>query len=106
MIDRTFLVSSDEDPTMGEISTQAARALGVQHRPIVLPPWFLYCSCALHSPIWQNAALPHWIKISAWRLSLVLDGLYCDGSELTNLLQFKYQPWRQAFETMYAEPQG
>jgi len=59
----------------------------------------------VRSPIWQSAALPHWIKISAWRLSLVLDGLYCDGSELTNLLHFKYQPWREAFGRLYAEPQ-
>jgi nucleoside-diphosphate-sugar epimerase len=105
MSDRTFLVSSDEDPTMGEITSQAAQSIGVRHRPIVLPSWLLYCLRTVRSPIWQSAALPHWIKISAWRLSLVLDGLYCDGSELTNLLHFKYQPWRQAFEKLYAEPQ-
>jgi UDP-glucose 4-epimerase len=103
MRDRTFLVSSDEDPTMGEIAGQVAQAIGVRHRPIVLPQWLLSCLRAVRSPIWQSAALPHWIKILAWRLSLVLDGLYCDGSELTNLLQFKYQPWRQAFERIYAE---
>jgi len=103
MSNRTFFVSSDEDPTMGEISGRIAQSIGARYRPIVLPPWFLRWLGAVRSPIWQNAAMPHWIKILAWRTSLLLDGLYCDGSELTNLLQTKYQPWRQAFERMYAE---
>ncbi len=106
MSNRTFFVSSDEDPTMGEITRQVALSIGTTQRPIVLPSWLLCCLRATRSPIWQNAFLPHWIKILAWRGSLVLDGFYCDGSELTNLLHFKYQPWRQAFESMYAGPDG
>src|SRR5260370_3441979 len=62
---RTFLVSSDEDPTMGEISNQVAQTIGAQHRPIVLPPWFLRCLRSLRSPFWLNASLPHCLKISA-----------------------------------------
>lgn len=99
---RTFFVSTNEDPSMGEIAAGVADSIGVAYHPIALPRWVVSGLGAFRGTFWQSPWLPHWIRISAWRISLVTGGFYCDGSELTSLLQMKYQPWREGFRTMYA----
>ncbi|MGB7759055.1 MAG: NAD-dependent epimerase/dehydratase family protein [Bryobacteraceae bacterium] len=103
MADRTFLVSTNEDPSMGAISEQIARAIGADYRPIRLPHWLMTCLRSSAWPIWQTRFIPHPLRISAWRLSLVIEGLYADGSELTSLLNFRYRPWKEEFPAMYAD---
>jgi UDP-glucose 4-epimerase len=102
MIGQTYFVSSGEDPEMGEMAEHAAGLLGIPYSPIALPK----NSAALLSPFlgsfWQASFMPHFFQITTWRVSLVLNGFYCDGSPLTNLLGMKYIPWREGFRKMFA----
>jgi len=104
MRNRTFFVSTGEDPTMGEIAGQIASVIGAPYRPITLPGWLVASLGILRSPYWSANWLPHFVKISAWRISLVADGFYCDGSELTDMLGMRYLPWRDGFRGMYRAP--
>jgi UDP-glucose 4-epimerase len=103
MADRTFLVSTNEDPTMGQIAEQIARVIGAGYRPIRLPQWLMTCLGWSAWPFWQSSFMPHLIRISAWRLSLVIEGFYADGSELTHMLDLQYRPWKEGFAAMYAD---
>lgn len=104
MADRIFLVSTNEDPTMGQIAEQIARANGIEYRPIRLPGWLMTCLGWSAWPLWQSSFVPYLIRVSAWRMSLVVQGFHSDGSELTRLLDLKYRPWQESFAEMYAEP--
>lgn len=103
---RTLLVSSAEDPTMAEITACAAQWMKVSHRPISLPPWVVQMLMTLLGPWSQSRVLPHRLRTLAWRVSLLFNGLYCDGSELTSLFGISYKPWREMFGRMYGANEG
>jgi hypothetical protein len=52
---------------------------------------------------WQARLVPYPVQIAAWRAHLLLNGLYCDGSELAGMLGVSFGDWRQGFRRMYAE---
>lgn len=101
--DRTFLVSSGEDPSFADIAAQVAHVHGFDHRPIAVPSVAEDLARKVTGawPVWQRA--PYSVMIAAWRASLLLEGLFCDGSELTRLLNMQYVPWREGFERMYQQ---
>lgn len=101
---RTFLVSSGEDPTMGGIMAQIAAVLGMPRRPIALSPAARAMAGRLLAKpaLWTH--LPYPLMISAWRASMMIGGLYCDGSELTKSLNATYRPWQEGFRDMYGAP--
>ncbi len=99
---QTFLVSSGEDPTMGEVAAETARALGLPFEPLPLAaPLARLGRLASSSRLWALA--PHRASVAAWRASLMLAGLSCDGSDVTRLLGMTYVPWREGLAGMYAE---
>jgi len=100
---RTFVASSNENPATWEIAEAIAAATAAPYRPLRLPKLGVRAGRAVLGPWWQASALPHWIQISAWRANLLLNGLYCDGGELLELLGLTPQDWRQGFHRMYAE---
>jgi hypothetical protein len=75
------------------------------YRLIVLPRWLVQLLLTLLGPGSQSRVLPHSLRTLAWRLSLLLNGLSCNGSELTLLLGASYKPWRHAFGEMYGANQ-
>lgn len=97
-----FLVNSGEDPTLGEIAAHIAGILGLSRRPIDLPPGLLALFRHILRPWWIWKHAPHPLMIAVWRASFILDGLTCDGSDLTSLLGAKYRPWREAMRDMFA----
>lgn len=103
MSGETFLVSTNEDPTMGEIAREIATVLDVPHKPVELPSWFSRSLGVFKASFWNAQWVPHFVRIMAWRLSLVNEGLYADGSELTQLLAMNYTPWREGFRIMYGK---
>jgi UDP-glucose 4-epimerase len=102
MAHQTYFVSSGEDPEMGEMAAHTADVLGTPYRPIALPKILVSVLLGMLGPVWQARLMPHFLQISAWRVSLVLTGFYCDGSRLTKLLGIEYTPWREGFRKMFS----
>ncbi len=98
---RVFLASSNENPPTWEIAEAIAAARGTPYRPIPLPKLCAALLRAALGPWWQASAIPHAFQIAAWRGGLLLNGLYCDGTELAQMLGLTYQPWREGFARMY-----
>jgi len=98
---KTFFVSSAEDPTMADMAKVAADCLGVHYKPLpVGKPLFRLMGTA--GRVLNGATfLPHSLKILGWRVSLVVDGFCCDGTELTELLDMQYSPWGDSFHRMF-----
>jgi len=105
-VNRTFLASSNENPRTCEIVAGIAAAVGVDHRSIPLTNPGARLLRAAVGDWWQAQLLPHAIRTNAWRARLLLDGLYCDGSELTRLVGMTYRDWRQGLAAMYAASAG
>jgi nucleoside-diphosphate-sugar epimerase len=101
MLGKTFFVSSGEDPTMGEMAGIAAECLGVAFRPLPIARQLFRPMGVIGSALAGAAFLPHPLRTLGWRVSLVVDGFCCDGSELTRLLGMSYSPWRESFQRMY-----
>lgn len=100
---RTFLASSNENPRTHEIIEGIAAAIGVDYRSIPLASPAARILRTLVGDWWQAQVLPHAIRTNTWRARLLLDGLYCDGSELTRLVGMTYRDWRRGLAKMYAE---
>jgi nucleoside-diphosphate-sugar epimerase len=100
---RTYMLSSGENPTMAEITLRVAECIGVPFSPLRLPACAVKVLRVAIGARWQWEFLPHSVQIAAWRGSLLLNGLYCDGSELTRLLNYSYHDWKEGFARMYAE---
>lgn len=101
---KSFFVSSAEDPCMSDMAKVAADCLGVSYMPLFLGKTMF--SLVNTAGKWLSGArfLPHALRILGWRVSLVIDGYCCDGSELTQLLGMRYAPWRDSFHRMYELP--
>jgi nucleoside-diphosphate-sugar epimerase len=100
---RVFLASSDENPTTWQIAEAIAAAKGIPYRPIGLPG---PCAALLRATLgswWQSPVLPHTVQINAWRARLLLNGLYCSGTELAQLVGLSFRDWREGFRQMYAD---
>jgi UDP-glucose 4-epimerase len=98
---RVFLASSNENPMTWEIAAAIAQARGIPYRPLPLPKPFAALLRAALGRWWQTSAIPHALQITAWRAGLLLNGLYCEGAELTQMLGLTYRPWREGFAEMY-----
>jgi nucleoside-diphosphate-sugar epimerase len=101
---RTFLASSNENPATWEIAEAIARAIGVPYHALPLPAPCAALLRALLGPWWQAPVVPYALQINAWRARLLLDGLYCDGVEVAQLLGLTFQDWRRGIERAYAGP--
>jgi UDP-glucose 4-epimerase len=101
--DRTFLASSNENPTTWEIAEAIAAATGIGYRVLALPGPATTMLRAVLGGWWQATVMPYPLQIAAWRAHLLIDGLYCDGSELAELLGLTFADWRAGFRRMYAE---
>jgi nucleoside-diphosphate-sugar epimerase len=101
---KTFFVSSSEDPSMAELAEEAADCLGVQYQPLLIEKPLFRLASVIAKLLSAARFLPHAVRILGWRVSLVVDGFCCDGSELTQLLQMKYSPWRESLHRMYELP--
>jgi nucleoside-diphosphate-sugar epimerase len=101
---KTFFVSSAEDPSMADMAKVAADCLGVNYKPLpVGKPLFRLMGTA--GRVLSGATfLPHSLRILGWRVSLVVNGFCCDGTELTELLDMQYSPWRDSFHRMFEFP--
>jgi nucleoside-diphosphate-sugar epimerase len=100
---RVFLASSDENPRTWEIAEEIAVATDTPYHPIRLPT---LCATLLRATLgswWQSSLLPHSVQINAWRARLLLNGLYCSGTELAQLLGLSFREWRAGFREMYAD---
>jgi nucleoside-diphosphate-sugar epimerase len=98
---KTFFVSSGEDPTMADMAQLAADSLGVDYKPLpVGRPLFRFMGAA-GTLLSGTPFLPHFLRILGWRVSLVVNGFCCDGTELTQLLRIQYSPWRESFPRMF-----
>jgi UDP-N-acetyl-alpha-D-quinovosamine dehydrogenase len=102
--DRLFLASSNENPRTWEIARAIAAAKGLPYRPLPLPRLVAGILRASLGPWWQAGFIPYSLQIAAWRAHLLLNGLYCDGGELNNLLGVESRDWQQGFRHMYASP--
>jgi nucleoside-diphosphate-sugar epimerase len=100
---KTFLASSGEDPTTSQIAQRIAECVGAAYRPLRIPRWATVVLKQLLSGPWQAKGIPYALQIATWRASLLTNGLYCDGRELTELLGMRYRPWQDGFAHMYAE---
>ena len=100
---RIFLASSNENPTTWEIAESIAAATSVPCRTIKFPGASAAFLRALLGDWWQAPIVPYALKVSAWRARLLLNGLYCDGTELAQLLEVSFRNWREGFARMYAE---
>lgn len=101
---RTFFVSSSEDPSMAELAEEAANCLGVDYQPLPIGKPLFRLAGGLGRVLSSISFLPHAARILGWRVSLVVDGFSCDGSELTQLLEMKYVPWKAFIRQMYESP--
>jgi nucleoside-diphosphate-sugar epimerase len=101
--DRTFLASSNENPATWEIAEAIALATGAAYRALALPQLATTILRATLGGWWQASVVPYALQIAAWRAHLLLNGLYCDGSELAELLSLTSGDWRRGFCRMYAE---
>ena len=101
--DRTFLASSNENPTTWEIVEAIAVATGIGYRAVALPGPATTLLRAMLGDWWQARVVPYPLQIAAWRAHLLIHGLYCDGSELAEMLGLTFGDWRQGFRRMYAE---
>jgi nucleoside-diphosphate-sugar epimerase len=101
---KTFFVSSSEDPSMAELAEEAANCLGVSYQPLPIGKPLFRLAGRLGKLLSAARFLPHAVRILGWRVSLVVDGFCCDGSELTELLQIEYSPWKRAMRRMYDFP--
>jgi nucleoside-diphosphate-sugar epimerase len=101
--DRTFLASSNENPTTWEIAEAIALATGTDYRVLRFPGPVATALRAMLGGWWQSSLVPYPLQIAAWRAHLLLNGLYCDGSELAGMLGVNFTDWRQGFRRMYAE---
>jgi nucleoside-diphosphate-sugar epimerase len=99
---RTFLASSNENPATWEIAETIARANGVPYDAIPFPGPVAALLRAFLGPWWQASVVPYSLQVNAWRARLLLDGLYCDGSEIAGLLGLTFQDWRQGLTRAYA----
>jgi nucleoside-diphosphate-sugar epimerase len=100
---RTFLGSSNENPTTWEIAEAIAQATGTGYRALGLPASATSALRAVLGGWWQASVVPYPLQIAAWRAHLLINGLYCDGSEIADLLGLTFGDWRQGFCRMYAE---
>jgi nucleoside-diphosphate-sugar epimerase len=101
---RTFFVSSAEDPSMADMARVAADCLGVNYKPLPIVKT-LFCLMGSVGRVLSGATfLPHSLRILGWRVSLVVDGFCCDGTELTEMLDMRYSPWRDSFRRMFELP--
>lgn len=101
---KTFFVSSSEDPSMAELAEEAANCLGVSYKPLPIGKPLFRLASGLGKLLSAASFLPHAVRILGWRVSLVVDGFCCDGSELTQLLRMEYSPWKQSMRHMYDFP--
>ena len=101
MFGRTFVASSNENPMTWEIAGAIAASTKVHFRPLGLPKPAIAIGRAVLGEWWQSAFVPHVLQVAAWRANLLLDGLYCDGTEVNELLDLRCQNWRKGFERMY-----
>lgn len=99
---QSYLASSNENPTVWEIARAIAEANEAPYRPIRVPG-VLKRLLDMGAGGLQLPFLPHGLQVTAWRTQLLLDGLYCDGSPLTTLLDLEFQDWRKGVHRMYAE---
>ncbi len=102
---RTFFVSSSEDPSMAELAEQAAKCLGMPYQPLPIGAPLFRLAGVLGKVLSAVSFLPHAVRILGWRVSLVVDGFCCDGSELTRLLRMEYSPWKESMRRMYEIPE-
>jgi nucleoside-diphosphate-sugar epimerase len=100
---RMFVASSNENPMTWEIAEAIAASTKVPFRAIGLPKPGIAIGRAVLGRWWQSAYVPHALQVAAWRANLLLDGLYCDGSEVIELLNLRCQNWREGFARMYQE---
>jgi nucleoside-diphosphate-sugar epimerase len=101
---RTFFVSSAEDPSMADMARVAATCLGVNYKPLPIGKG-LFCLMGTVGRVLCCATfLRHSLRIWGWRVSLVVDGFCCDGTELTAMLDMRYLPWSDSFHRMFELP--
>jgi len=97
-----YLASSNENPAVHELARAIAEADGAPYEAIhVAGP--IKALLGLAAGVLQLQGLPHVLQVTAWRTQLLLDGLYCDGSPLTDLLGLTFRDWREGVRRMYAE---
>jgi hypothetical protein len=70
------------------------------------PPLLFGLARAALGAHWMWDRLPYPLFIAAWRAELLLDGLFCDGSELTKLFAFRYRRWQDSFADLYRKRVG
>jgi nucleoside-diphosphate-sugar epimerase len=100
---RTFPASSNENPATWEIAQAIALSKGIAYRPLSLPGAASTLLRALLGSWWQAQMVPYALQIATWRAHLLLAGLYCDGSEVAEMLGLTFGDWREGFRQMYAE---
>ena len=100
---RTFLASSNENPATWQIAEAIASATGSSYRALPFPGAATTVLRAVLGTWWQASVVPYALQIAAWRARLLINGLYCDGSELGQLLDLTYRDWREGVARMYAE---
>lgn len=97
-----YHIDSGENPTFDEIIDKISKIRVISRKKINLPKfaWNL-----IKFIVWFPGLmhiLPHKIKISVWRASLiVIDGLVFDSSKLNNMLHFKYTQLEKALPATY-----
>jgi hypothetical protein len=89
---------------MSEMAQVSADCLEVEHKPLSLGKTVFKLMNTAGKWLSRARFLSHSLRILGWRVSLVVDGYCCDGSELTSLLNMHYVPWRHSFRRMYDLP--
>jgi nucleoside-diphosphate-sugar epimerase len=102
-VGRTFAASSGENPMTWEIAEAIAASIKSEFRLLNLPKLAISFGRSALGNGWQAAPVPYFLQVAAWRASLLLNGLYCDGDDLRALLGLRCQNWREGFAKMYAE---
>jgi nucleoside-diphosphate-sugar epimerase len=100
---RTFLASSNENPTTWEVAQEIALSKGIAYRKLGFPELASTALRVVLGDWWQVQGVPHTLQIASWRARLLLEGLYCDGSELAKTVGLSFGDWREGFRQMYAQ---
>jgi len=101
---KTFFVSSGENPSMADMARLTADCLRVNYKPLPVKKALFRLTSVAGEILSGVTFLPHSLRILGWRVSLVVNGYCCDGTELTELLDMPYSPWRDSFHRMFELP--
>ncbi len=97
-----YHASSGEDPRIDDLINLIAKEIGISRKRIALPwPFWSIVRKLVWFP-WLLSILPFNLKITVWRISLiVIDGMVADSSKLNQKLSPRYTPLEEGLAATY-----